>query len=142
IIPRSSITTDRGHMLAAIEKQAHILIVEDDLELSDQLSNLLRGRGYGIQQQFNGEAGLIAALRGSFDLILLDVRLPAMDGFSVLNPPRKTRQTPVMLMAGCGAGGERNVGFHQGADDYVPKPFSFTELQLRIEALLRRAMGL
>tara|TARA_R100000306_G_scaffold54193_2_gene51336 strand:- start:159062 stop:159802 length:741 start_codon:yes stop_codon:yes gene_type:complete len=136
-----SVTTDWNAMLAAIEKQPQILIVEDDPELSDQLSSLLRSRGYDIQQQFDGEAGLIAALRGSFDLILLDVLLPAMDGFSVLNHLRRTRQTPVMLLTACGAEEERIVGFSKGADDYVPKPFNFTELQLRIEALLRRAMG-
>src|SRR5690606_11880864 len=128
-------------MLAAIEHQAQILIVEDDPELSDQLSGLLRNRGYRIQQQFSGEDGLIAALSGSFDLILLDVLLPRMDGFAVLNHLRKTRQPPVMMLTACGAEEERIVGFSKGADDYVPKPFNLTELLLRIDALLRRATG-
>ena len=123
------------------ESRTQILIIEDDPTLNGQLANLLSNRGYAIHQQYDGEAGLIAAVTGRFDLILLDVLLPTMDGFSVLNHLRKTRQTPVMMLTACGAEEERIVGFSKGADDYVPKPFNLTELLLRIDALLRRAMG-
>lgn len=103
--------------------RARVLIVEDDPELNSQLGVLL------------------PALNQRFDLILLDVLLPRMDGFSVLKQLRRTCQTPVMILSACGAEEERIQGFSGGADDYVAKPFSFTELLLRMEAVLRRSMG-
>ncbi|MEC7815808.1 MAG: response regulator transcription factor [Pseudomonadota bacterium] len=119
-----------------------ILIVEDDHTLNDQIGGLLRSRGYQVSQCFHGDEALRSALSQRLDLILLDVMLPVMSGFDVLERLRKTRQTPVMMLTACGAEEERIIGYQQGADDYVPKPFSFTELLLRIEALLRRTMGL
>ena len=121
---------------------ARILIIEDDATLNDQLADLLRGRGFKISQCKDGEQGLMAAISEKFDLILLDVLLPTMDGFSVLKKLRKSRQTPVMMLTACGAEEERIQGYSRGADDYLPKPFNFTELGLRIDALLRRSLGL
>ncbi len=121
---------------------ARILIIEDDTTLNDQLADLLRGRGFDIAQCKDGEQGLMAAISEKFDLILLDVLLPKMDGFSVLKNLRKSRQTPVMMLTACGAEEERIQGYSKGADDYLPKPFNFTELGLRIDALLRRSLGL
>lgn len=83
--------------------------------------------------------GLFAALQQSFDLILLDILIPSLDGLSVLNQLRKTKQTPVMMITASGAEQERIEGYRTGADDYLPKPFNFTEMLLRIEALLRRS---
>ncbi|CAA0103132.1 Transcriptional regulatory protein CpxR [BD1-7 clade bacterium] len=117
---------------------ARILIVEDDATLNDQLAGLLRNRGFRIDQCHDGHQGLSRALEGAFDLILLDVLLPRIDGFSVLNRLRKERQTPVMMLTACGAEEERIEGYSKGADDYMPKPFNFTEMLLRIDALLRR----
>lgn len=118
-----------------------ILVVEDDRTLSDQITRLLHSRGYQVSQCFEGEQALRSALTQRQDLILLDVVLPAMSGFDVLERLRRSRQTPVMMLTACGAEEERILGYQQGADDYVPKPFSFTELLLRIEALLRRTMN-
>lgn len=120
---------------------ARILIVEDDHTLNDQLADLLRGQGFIISQCHDGQQGLMAAISEKFDLILLDVLLPTLDGFAVLNRLRKARQTPVMMLTACGAEEERIEGYSRGADDYLPKPFNFRELVLRIDALLRRTMG-
>ncbi|MBF8222883.1 response regulator transcription factor [Halomonas sp. 328] len=118
----------------------HLLVIEDDPSLNDQIARLLESKGYRVAQSLEGEGGLIAALSQAFDLILLDARLPRLSGFEVLERLRHTHQTPVMLTA-CGAEEERIRGYRRGADDCLPKPFDFTELHLRIEALLRRTLG-
>ncbi|MGH1427885.1 MAG: response regulator transcription factor [Arenicella sp.] len=123
-------------------KSTRILIIEDDLVLSDQLSSLLSAQGYTIEQCHDGQKGLLFALNQKFDLILLDVLLPVLNGFSVLSRLRKTRKTPVMMITACNAEQERIEGYRKGADDYLPKPFNLTEMQLRIDALLRRSSWL
>jgi two-component system response regulator PfeR len=126
---------------ASPECTARILVVEDDRVLNSQISDLLRDRGYRIEQSFEGDAALLSAVSGRFDLILLDVLLPRSDGFTVLSRLRKSRRTPVIMLTACGAEEERIAGLSKGADDYLAKPFNFTELLLRIEALLRRSMA-
>ncbi|MFW5824184.1 MAG: response regulator transcription factor, partial [Marinobacter sp.] len=128
-------------MAPSSRHQPSILVVEDDPTLNGQIARLLEGKGYRIHQCYDGEGALISALSRRFDLILLDVLLPRRNGFDVLDRLRKTRKTPVMMLTACGAEEERIRGYSCGADDYVPKPFSFTELLLRIEALLRRTLG-
>ncbi|WP_116364608.1 response regulator transcription factor [Parahaliea mediterranea] len=118
-----------------------VLVVEDDAALGQQLGELLAANRFVTRHASDGAAGLRAALEEPFDLILLDVLLPGMDGYTVLRQLRQTRQTPVVMLTACNAEEERIRGFTSGADDYVAKPFSFTELLLRIEALLRRAGG-
>ena len=117
---------------------AHILIVEDDNVLNDQLAELLRSKGFVIDRCHDGEQGLLFALKKQSDLILLDVLLPSLNGFLVLKTLRKTCQTPVMMITACGAEQERIEGYTKGADDYLPKPFNLMELMLRIDVLLRR----
>lgn len=119
----------------------NILIVEDDQSLNKQLSEILLGRGFSVKQCFDGEIGLQEALNNKFDLILLDVLLPKLDGFSILKRLRNSRSTPVIMVTACGAEEERIKGFSRGADDYLPKPFNIEELLLRIDALLRRTMS-
>ncbi len=126
-------------MLEARAK-AHILIIEDDKILNEQVADLLRENGHKVDQHFDGDNGLVAAISQPFNLILLDVLLPGSDGFSVLKKLRKTHQTPVMMLTACGAEEERITGYSRGADDYLSKPFNTTELLLRIDALLRRTM--
>ena len=116
-----------------------ILIVEDDSELNQQLSELLASKGYVVEQAYDGEEGLVKASSNQHQLILLDVMLPLRDGFSLLKMLRKSCQTPVIMVTAKGAEQEKIEGFSQGADDYVAKPFNTTELLLRIEALLRRS---
>ncbi|OUR73872.1 DNA-binding response regulator [Methylophaga sp. 41_12_T18] len=128
--------------MASLASKAHILIIEDDQILNDQIAEQLINKGYSIEQCFCGDQGLTTAVSKFFDLILLDVLLPVRDGFSVLNNLRKTRDTPVVMLTACGAEEDRIKGFSKGADDYLPKPFNFTELGLRIDALLRRTKQL
>ncbi|GAA6184425.1 response regulator transcription factor [Aliiglaciecola sp. NS0011-25] len=118
---------------------ARILIIEDDMTLSDQIARLLEEKGFATEQCLDGKKGMLTAIHRSFDLILLDVLLPSLNGFSVLNQLRKVKQTPVMMITACGAEQERIEGYRKGADDYLPKPFNFTEMMLRVEALLRRS---
>ncbi|MCY1284503.1 Transcriptional regulatory protein CpxR [compost metagenome] len=117
---------------------ASILIIEDDHTLCAQLGELLRGQGYAIRSSHLGEAGLAMALAEEPDLLLLDVLLPDISGLAVLRRLREQRQTPVIMLTACGAEEERIRGLRHGADDYLPKPFNLTELQLRIDAVLRR----
>ncbi|WP_253450470.1 response regulator transcription factor [Halomonas sp. Y3] len=128
-------------MPSITSRRPAILVIEDDRTLNGQIARLLEDKGYRTQQCYEGEDGLMSALSQAFDLVLLDVLLPKLDGFEVLKRLRRTRQTPVMMLTACGAEEERIRGYRRGADDYLPKPFGFTELQLRIEALLRRTLG-
>jgi len=123
------------------QRKPNILIVEDDKSLNKQLNELLANRGFTVKTCYDGETGLAQALNESFDLILLDVLLPKLDGFSMLKRLRSHRTTPVIMVTACGAEEERIQGFSQGADDYLPKPFNVEELMLRIDALLRRTMN-
>lgn len=118
-----------------------ILVIEDDPTLNQQLVDLLTTQGYRAQGCLDGETGLLTASQHTFQLILLDVMLPKLDGFSLLNMLRKTRQTPVIMLTAKDAEQERITGLRQGADDYISKPFNSTELLLRIEALLRRVQA-
>jgi two-component system response regulator PfeR len=117
---------------------AHVLIIEDDITLNSQMASLLQAQGFSTEQSHNGLEGLSVAINKKFDLILLDVLLPGIDGFEVLNRLRKKQYTPVVMMTACGAEEERIEGYRNGADDYIPKPFNFTEVLLRINALLKR----
>jgi len=119
--------------------KARILIVEDDQQLNQQISNLLIQADYRVQQCYDGELGLVEASTGEYQLILLDLMLPSRNGLSLLSILRTSCQTPVMIVSAKGAEQERIEGLREGADDYLAKPFNSTELLLRIEALLRRS---
>ncbi len=116
-----------------------ILIIEDDVFLGQKMSQLLESKGFNTEVCHDGEQGLLAALKSSFDLILLDIMLPSIGGLKILNRLRKERQTPVMMISALGAEEDRIKGLSIGADDYLPKPFNFTEMALRVDALLRRS---
>lgn len=116
------------------------MIVEDDAPIRRGLVDALEFSGYKTSQAEDGRAGLEAALRGSADLVLLDVLLPEMDGFAVLEGIRKARPTlPVIMLTARGSEEDRVLGLRRGADDYVVKPFSTSELLARVEAVLRRS---
>lgn len=120
--------------------KARILVVEDDPAILNGLLDVLVFNGYGADGVADGGKGLTAALSQAYDLILLDVMLPTMDGFSICRQLRaeKPNQAIIMITA---KGAEEDVvtGFRAGADDYVPKPFSLRELMVRVEAVLRRS---
>ena len=116
-----------------------ILVVEDDAETAAYLSKGLTQEGHSVEQAVNGQDGLFRATDGSFDLIILDRMLPALDGLSVLKALRAARiETPVLILSALASVGDRIEGLEHGSDDYLVKPFSFAELLARVNALLRR----
>ncbi len=116
-----------------------ILLVDDDAELSSMLEQILTKEGYQLALAADGEMGLQRALSGSYDLILLDVMLPGIDGFQLLQRIRQqSRSTPVLMLTARGDDDDRVQGLELGADDYLPKPFNPRELVARVKALLRR----
>ncbi len=119
---------------------ANILVVEDDPPIRRGIVIALESAGYTPLEATDGEEGLSAAICTETDLVLLDVLLPAMDGFEVLRRIRIARPAlPVIILTARGAEEDRVRGLTEGADDYVLKPFSHTELLARIEAVLRRS---
>ncbi len=117
-----------------------ILVVEDDAAIRRGLCDCLRFAGYQPSEAADGKAGLDAALSIQPDLVLLDILMPRMDGFSVLREVRKASPTlPVIILTAKGEESDRVRGLKEGADDYVVKPFSASELLARVEAVLRRS---
>ena len=120
--------------------KAKILIVEDEESIREGLVDVLIYHGYQVDTAENGEIGLQKALSESYDLILLDVMLPIIDGFEVCNKVREqSREQPVVMLTAKTAEEDIIQGLKLGADDYVAKPFSVRELVLRLEAVLRRS---
>ena len=122
-----------------MSEKTRILLVEDDLNIADIVEYNLYNEGFEVLRAEDGPTGLQLALTGGADLILLDVMLPGMDGYEILRNLRKESNVPVIMLTAREAEEDRVAGFEAGADDYVPKPFSFKELILRIHANLRRA---
>jgi len=116
-----------------------ILIIDDDEDLCDLVSEFLSVEGFETENAHDGKSGLEKALNEQFDLAILDVMLPKMNGFDVLRELRKTSKLPVLMLTARGDDMERIVGLEIGADDYLPKPFNPRELAARIRAILRRA---
>ena len=115
-----------------------ILIVEDEPKTAAYVSKGLTEHAYVVDIASNGIEGLHLATSGHYDLILLDVMLPGADGWSVLENLRRQRQTPVLFLSARDAVADRVKGLELGADDYLVKPFAFSELLARIRTLLRR----
>ena len=116
-----------------------ILIVEDELHLAEALTQILRKNNYTVDAANDGEAGLDNALAGIYDLIILDIMLPKMDGINVLKNIREEGlDTPVILLTAKGEISDKVAGLDSGADDYLAKPFATEELLARIRALSRR----
>lgn len=115
-----------------------ILAIEDDPILGIHLKTSLESRGFQVTLADEGTTGLTLAQQADYDLILLDVLLPGIGGMELLTRLRDKRRTPVLMMSALGDETHRIQGFGCGADDYLPKPFSIDELQVRIAAILRR----
>ena len=119
-----------------------ILIIEDEKDIRDLLQHYLKKEGYDVQVAEDGDFGLRKLAKERYDLVLLDLMLPRMDGLEVCRVLRSQAQTanlPVIMLTAKGEEIDRVVGFEVGADDYVIKPFSPRELLLRVKAVLRRA---
>ncbi|WP_059106030.1 response regulator transcription factor [Shouchella shacheensis] len=119
--------------------QPEILIVDDEDRIRRLLKMYLEREEYATVEASNGEDALALALEKDYDLILLDVMMPGMDGVEMCQELRKTKATPVMMLTAKGEEANRVQGFEVGADDYIVKPFSPREVVLRVKAMLRRA---
>ena len=117
---------------------AHLLIVEDDDDLRKALKFSLKKQGYDVSTAATGPKGLYKARTREYDLIILDLMLPGLDGLSLVRALRMTHQTPVLMLTARSSEMDKIIGLESGADDYLTKPFSLGELVARIRALLRR----
>ena len=118
-----------------------ILLIEDEADLLASLSKALREEGYAVDTAADGEEGLYKAESADYDTIVLDVMLPRMDGWEILQRLRQSRKTPVLMLTARDAARDRVRGLDIGADDYVVKPFDLDELFARLRALIRRSAG-
>lgn len=118
-----------------------ILIVEDEKKIAQVLAYNMKKEGYDCEIAYDGETGLAEAIGGSYDLILLDIMLPKMNGFEVCEKIRLVSQVPIIFVTAREEEKDKILGLDTGADDYVTKPFSFRELMSRIRANIRRTSG-
>lgn len=119
-----------------------VLVVEDNANLAFGLTRSLESEGYDVEAAEDGIRGLEMARTGDPDLIVLDLMLPGMDGYTILKKLRaEGKDMPVLILTARGEEADKVFGFRLGADDYVTKPFSLSELLARVQAILRRAKG-
>ncbi|PEX81641.1 response regulator transcription factor [Bacillus cereus] len=116
----------------------HILIIEDEESLSDFLELELKYEGYRVDIQPDGRKGLEVALEKNYDLILLDLMLPGLNGLEVCRRLRATKKTPIIMLTARDSIMDRVTGLDSGADDYLPKPFAIEELLARMRVIFRR----
>lgn len=117
----------------------HVLIAEDDERLAEALEKILKDNGYEIDKVMDGQAALDYASVGSYDVIVMDVMMPKMDGFEATRQIRRANiSTPILLLTARDAVGDKITGLDAGADDYMTKPFSPAELMAHLRALSRR----
>ncbi len=117
-----------------------ILIIEDEHRLSNVVKKGLEEEGFAVDQAFDGEEGLYLAEAESYDLIILDVMLPKIDGLKICRSLRNKKiKTPILMLTAKTKLEDKVIGLNVGADDYLTKPFAFAELKARLQALLRRS---
>jgi DNA-binding response OmpR family regulator len=117
-----------------------ILIIEDEKRLSDTIKSGLTEAGFAVDQAFDGEEGQFLADTEAYDLIILDIMLPKVDGLTVCkNLRNKSNSTPILILTAKDRVEDTTAGLDAGADDYLKKPFAFQELKSRIQALIRRS---
>jgi len=116
-----------------------VLVIDDDTRLCQLVREYFADSVFSIHAAFDGPSGLAKALEGKFDVVLLDVMLPGMDGFTVLTQLRRHSEVPVIMLTARGALQDRVKGLNTGADDYLAKPFGPEELDARMRAIMRRA---
>ncbi|MBV8791630.1 MAG: response regulator, partial [Pseudolabrys sp.] len=119
-----------------------LLVIEDDRDAADYLVKAFREVGHVADQSNDGDEGLAMALDGNYDILIIDRMLPKRDGLSVIGTLReKGVETPALILSALGQVDDRVKGLRAGGDDYVPKPYSFSELLARVEVLGRRRGG-
>jgi two-component system OmpR family response regulator len=118
-----------------------VLVIEDEPELLRVTAQALREEGYAVDEAGDGEEGLFKATSWDYDALVLDLMLPRLDGWQLLQKLRRKRKTPVLILTARDAVRDRIRGLDAGADDYLVKPFELGELFARLRALIRRAAG-
>ena len=118
-----------------------VLVIEDEEDLLRGLARSLRAEGYAVDTASDGEIGLRKAEDTPYDAIILDVMLPALDGWALLETIRQSKKTPVLMLTARDGPRERIRGLDLGADDYLVKPFDLGELMARLRAIIRRSAG-
>ena len=120
-----------------------ILLVEDDVKIASFIVKGLKAAGYAVDHASDGEKGLDLALTEAYDTAIIDIMLPKLDGLSLIERMRKEkRDIPVIILSAKSSIDDRVKGLQTGSDDYITKPFAFSELLARVQALIRRASGL
>lgn len=117
----------------------HILLVEDDASIQEMVEKYLTKEGFSITIASDGEEGIIKYRKGSFDLIILDIMMPKLDGLEVVKIIREKSAVPILMMSAKDTDVDKAVGLGLGADDYICKPFSMIELSARVKAGIRRS---
>jgi two-component system KDP operon response regulator KdpE len=118
-----------------------VLLIDDDATLLELLAEHIRNAGYQVLTESRGERGVASALEKKVDLVVLDVMMPEMDGWEVCRRLRETSTVPILMLTAKGEEIDKLRGFHLGVDDYILKPFSFSEVVARIRAVLARVRG-
>jgi len=129
------VTENRGDVM-------RLLLVEDDLKIASFVQKGLEEAGYAVDHAADGEDGLHLALHEPYDVAIIDLMLPKLDGLTLIEELRQKKiNTPVMILSARRSVDDRVKGLQRGGDDYLTKPFSFSELLARVQALIRRASG-
>lgn len=119
-----------------------VLVVEDEPDLLTTIAQVLREDGYAVDEAADGQEGLFKATSWEYDAIVLDLLMPKLTGWQVLEALRKTHKTPVLILTARDGVNDRVRGLDGGADDYLSKPFHLVELKARLRAIIRRSVGL
>ena len=134
----ASVSKNGGAPRLEKKNRLSLLLVDDDVELCSMMQEFLGEAGHRLDVAYNGREGLTRTLNGSYDLVILDVMLPLLDGVTVLQQLRKKTNIPIILLTARIQQKDRIHGLSAGADDYISKPFDPDELHARIQAILRR----
>jgi DNA-binding response OmpR family regulator len=137
----NALVARKRHSDSTIKPSVKLLLIEDSKRLSLTLARGLRKAGYSVDFSGDGREGLWLAESNDYDVIILDLMLPALDGLTLLERLRRTRNTHVLILTAKDTVADRVAGLQKGADDYLVKPFAFEELLARVQALCRRAYG-
>jgi heavy metal response regulator len=138
-VEREFLPLSSGSVCAPLNASMHILVVEDERKVANFIKRGLEAAHYSVDVEQNGEAGLKRLLGNGYDLVILDVMLPGLDGLGLMKEIRGRRMSiPVLLLTARVTVADKVMGLDLGADDYLTKPFAFEELLARVRALLRR----
>ena len=118
--------------------EPHILVVDDNPEIREIIQILLGGEGFDVTQAANGDQALSLLGEQPFELIILDIMMPGLNGYQICRKIRETSNAPILFLSARTKDSDKTLGFSSGGDDYLAKPFSYTELVWRVKALLRR----